>query len=71
MESRDLSTFTQNELMGSLISHEERMQKIPKKSLEAAIQTKVQVLKGQSEKEGTSNYTQLGRWGGHNFFVWT
>ena len=60
-DSKDLSTYTQNKLMGSLISHEERIKKIPKRSLEETFQTKVQVSKGQSKKEGKSNHTQLGR----------
>ena len=32
-ESKDVSTYTQNEFMGSLIAHIERMKKIPKRSL--------------------------------------
>ena len=60
-ESKDLSTYTQNGLMGSLIAHEERMEKIHERSLEEVFQTKVQVSKGQSKQECSSNYTQLGR----------
>ena len=40
-KSKDLSTCTHNELMGSLIAHEERMKKIPERSSEEAFQTKV------------------------------
>ena len=43
---KDLLTYTQNELMRSLISHEERVTKFPERSLEEPFQTKVQVLKG-------------------------
>ena len=60
-ESKDLSTYTQEELMGCLIAHEERMKKILERPFEEAFQTKVQVSKGQLEQEGSSNYTQLGR----------
>ena len=67
-ESKYLSTYTQNELMRSLISNGERMKKILERSLEEAFQTKVQVSKGQLEQEGTSNYTQLGRGHRCSFF---
>ena len=67
-KSKDLSTYTQNELMESLIDHEERMKQVPEISLKEAFQTRVQVSKGQLEQEGTSNYTQLGRGCGLFFF---
>ena len=67
-KSKDLSTYIQNESMESLIAHEERGKQVLEISLKEAFQTKVQVSKGQSEQEGTSNYTQLGRGRGHNFF---
>ena len=67
-ESKYLSTYTENELIGSLIAHEERMKKILERSLEEAFQTKFQVSKGQSEQEGTSNRSQLGRGHGCSFF---
>ena len=35
-ELKNLSTHTQNELMGLLIVHVENMKKVPKKSLEEA-----------------------------------
>ena len=60
-------TYTQNELMGSLIAHEEMMKKILERSLKETFQTKVQVSKGQSKQEGTHNYTQLGRGRGRSF----
>ena len=44
------------------------MKKILERSLEEAFQTKVQVSKGQSEQEGTSNRSQLGRGHGCSFF---
>ena len=50
-ESKDLLTYTQNELMRFFISHEEKMKKFIERSLEEAFQTRVQVFRKVNEKK--------------------
>lgn len=42
-ESKDLTTYSLNELMGSLLAHEERMNRSVEKSIEQAFQVKMEV----------------------------
>ncbi|XP_028057307.1 uncharacterized protein LOC114261266 [Camellia sinensis] len=65
-ESKDLSTMTTDELMGTLEIHEQRInKKTPSSTLEQALQTKLSFRDDRNEQRGTSERSR-GRGRGYN-----
>lgn len=60
-ESKDLTVYSTNELMGSLLAYEERMNRSMEKSIEHAFQSKVEVSKKKENNESSSNHKSVGR----------
>lgn len=58
-ESKDLVVYSLNELMGSLVANEKRMDRSTKKSMEQALQMKVDI----SNKERSNDNAFGGRGG--------
>ncbi|XP_077246040.1 uncharacterized protein LOC143885879 [Tasmannia lanceolata] len=60
-KSKDLSIFSLNELMGSLLAHEERMNRSTEKNLEHAFQSKVEISSKEKNGDGSSSQRQAER----------
>ncbi|GKV51061.1 hypothetical protein SLEP1_g57737 [Rubroshorea leprosula] len=58
-ESKDFFVYSLNQLMGSLLAHEERMNRFAKKNMEQAFQTKVEI--SSQEKNDHRGSTSRGR----------
>ncbi|GKV47717.1 hypothetical protein SLEP1_g54586 [Rubroshorea leprosula] len=58
-ESKDFSVYSLNQLMGSLLAHEERMNRFAEKNMEQAFQTKVEI--SSQEKNDHRGSTSRGR----------
>nr|XP_029116370.1 uncharacterized protein LOC109506093 [Elaeis guineensis]XP_029116372.1 uncharacterized protein LOC109506093 [Elaeis guineensis] len=62
-ESKDLSACSLNELMGSLLAHEQRINRSSEKNIEHAFLSKVEITNKSKNGEGTSQQRNAGRGG--------
>ncbi|GAV64656.1 UBN2 domain-containing protein, partial [Cephalotus follicularis] len=60
-ESKDLSIFCLNELMGSLLAHEDRINRSTEKNLEHDFQSKMEVSNKEQRGESSSGQRQSGK----------
>lgn len=67
-ESKDLSAYSCSELMGSLLAHEERMNKSAGKNFEHVFQSKVETSFEDKNAEGTSQKKFDGKCHGRGYY---